>query len=129
MDTALSVIVVDDQAPFRLAARAVIRRSEGFELVGEAGNGVEALALAGELHPDVILMDINMPEMGGIEATRKIVTELPDTFVILCSTYDVSDLPPDASTSGARAYVHKEQLGAKTLRRLWEQRADVAFAS
>ena len=129
MDSALSVIVVDDQAPFRLAARAVIRRSEGFELVGEAGNGVEAIDLANELHPNVVIMDINMPKMGGIEATRQIVTELPETFVILCSTYDVSDLPPDAATSGAKAYVHKEQLGAKTLRRLWDQRGQVDFAS
>ena len=55
--------------------------------------------------------------------------ELPDTFVILCSTYDISDLPPDAMASGARAYVHKEQLGAKTLRRLWDQRNEVAFAT
>jgi len=129
MQTPLTVMVVDDQVPFRLAARAVVRRSEGFELVGEAGNGIEALDLAATLHPDVVLMDINMPEMGGIEATRQIVAEFPDTFVILCSTYDVSDLPPDAATSGARAYVHKEQLGAKTLRRLWDQRETVAFAS
>ena len=122
-------MVVDDQAPFRMAARAVIRRSEGFSLAGEAENGVKALELANEIHPDVVLMDINMPEMGGIEATRRIVAELPDTFVILCSTYDISDLPPDAMASGARAYVHKEQLGAKTLRRLWDQRNEVAFAT
>jgi pilus assembly protein CpaE len=129
MEEPLSVIVVDDQAPFRMAARAVIRRSEGFSLAGEAENGVKALELAEEVHPDVVLMDINMPEMGGIEATRRIVAELPETFVILCSTYDISDLPPDAPASGARAYVHKEQLGATTLRRLWDQRNEVAFAT
>ena len=129
MEEPLSVIVVDDQAPFRMAARAVIRRSEGFSFAGEAENGVKALELANEVHPDVVLMDINMPEMGGIEATRRIVSELPDTFVILCSTYDISDLPPDAPASGARAYVHKEQLGATTLRRLWDQRNEVAFAT
>jgi pilus assembly protein CpaE len=129
MEEPLSVMVVDDQAPFRMAARAVIRRSEGFTLAGEAENGVKALELANEIHPDVVLMDINMPEMGGIEATRRIVAELPNTFVILCSTYDISDLPPDATESGARAYVHKEQLGATTLRRLWDQRNEVAFAT
>jgi DNA-binding NarL/FixJ family response regulator len=129
MEEPLSVMVVDDQAPFRMAARAVIRRSEGFSLAGEAENGVKALELANEIHPDVVLMDINMPEMGGIEATRRIVAELPDTFVILCSTYDISDLPPDAKDSGARAYVHKEQLGATTLRRLWDQRNEVVFAT
>ncbi len=124
-----SVLVVDDQAPFRLAARAVLRRTEGFELVGEAENGVEALTIANELHPDLVLMDINMPEMGGIEATRKIMDELPDTVVILCSTYGVGDLPPEAATSGARAYVHKEQLDAKTIRRLWDERDREGFAS
>ncbi|MGC2167993.1 MAG: response regulator transcription factor [Acidimicrobiales bacterium] len=129
IDEALTVIVVDDQAPFRMAARAVIRRSEGFELVGEAENGLLAVELANQVHPDVVLMDINMPEMGGIEATRRIVDELPDTFVILCSTYEINDLPPEAKTSGARAYVNKEKLGAKTLRRLWDQRGDVEFAS
>jgi len=126
---ALSVIVVDDQAPFRLAARAVLRRTEGFELVGEAGNGIEAITLAEDVHPDLVLMDINMPEMGGIEATRKIMAELPDTVVILCSTYGVSDLPAEAATSGARAYVHKEQLDAKTIRRLWDERDQDGFAS
>jgi DNA-binding NarL/FixJ family response regulator len=129
MEEPLSVMVVDDQAPFRMAARAVIRRSEGFSLAGEAENGVKALELANEIHPDVVIMDINMPEMGGIEATRRITADLPDTFIILCSTYDISDLPPDAMASGARAYVHKEQLGAKTLRRLWDQRNEVVFAT
>jgi two-component system, NarL family, invasion response regulator UvrY len=125
----LSVIIVDDQAPFRLAAKAVLRRMEGFELVGEAENGVEAISLAHELQPDLVLMDINMPEMGGIEATRLIMAERPETVVILCSTYGVSDLPPEAATSGARAYVHKEQLEAKTLRRLWDERDLDGFAS
>jgi pilus assembly protein CpaE len=129
MEEPLSVMVVDDQAPFRMAARAVIRRSEGFSLAGEAENGVQAVEMAHEIHPDVVLMDINMPEMGGIEATRRIVADLPDTFVILCSTYDISDLPPDATASGGRAYVHKEQLGATTLRRLWDQRNEVVFAT
>jgi len=129
MDASLAVVVVDDQAPFRLAARAVLRRTEGFELVGEAANGVEAIALVGEIHPDLVLMDINMPEMGGIEATRRIMADEPETVVILCSTYDVADLPPDAATSGARAYVHKEQLDAKTIRRLWDQRDRNGFAA
>lgn len=128
-DAPHSVIVVDDQAPFRLAAKAVLRRTEGFELVGEAGNGLEAITLAGAVHPDLILMDINMPEMGGIEATRRIVAERPETVVILCSTYGLSDLPPDAATSGARAYVHKEQLDAATIQRLWDDRDQDGFAS
>jgi two-component system invasion response regulator UvrY len=129
MDAPLSVIVVDDQAPFRLAARAVVRRTEGFELVGEAANGIEAISLADSLHPDLVLMDINMPEMGGLEATRQIVAEHPDMVVFLCSTYDVNDLPAEAKTSGARAYMHKEQFGPSRLRQLWEERDSDGFVS
>lgn len=129
MGSPLSVVVVDDQAPFRLAARAVVRRTEGFELVGEAANGLEAISLIESLHPDLVLMDINMPEMGGLEATRRIVAEHPETVVFLCSTYDVNDLPEDARTSGARAYMHKEQFGPTTLRRLWEDRNTGSFTS
>ena len=129
MDNPLSVIVVDDQAPFRLAARAVVRRIEGFKLVGEAANGIEAISLANSLHPDLVLMDINMPEMGGLEATRQIVAGHPGTIVFLCSTYDVNDLPEDARTSGARAYMHKEHFSPNTLRRLWDERDSGRFAS
>jgi DNA-binding NarL/FixJ family response regulator len=119
-----SVLVVDDQAPFRLAAKAVLRRLAGFELAGEASSGHEAIELVDQLQPELVLMDINMPQMNGIEATRQILAAHPATVVILCSTYDVRDLPADASASGAAGYVNKERLGADLLQRLWEHRAD-----
>jgi two-component system, NarL family, invasion response regulator UvrY len=118
----VTVLVVDDQAPFRLAARAVLRRAEGFSLVGEAGTGEEAVERVGELKPGLVLMDINMPGMGGIEATRRIREAFPETVVFLCSTYALDDLPPGAATSGATAYVNKEELGPAVLRRLWDER-------
>jgi two-component system, NarL family, invasion response regulator UvrY len=120
----VTVLVVDDQAPFRLAARAVLRRAEGFELVGEAATGEEAVDQAAALRPALVLMDINMPGINGVEATRRILEVLPGTVVFLCSTYQRSDLPPDAGTSGATAYVNKEELGPDLLRRLWTERGD-----
>lgn len=119
---AVSVLIVDDQVPFRLAARAVLRRAEGFELIGEAADGVEAVTLAAELRPQLVLMDINMPNMNGIEATRRIVESVPGTTVFLCSTYQRSDLPPEAETAGAAAYVNKEELAPDLLRQLWSER-------
>jgi two-component system, NarL family, invasion response regulator UvrY len=116
----VSVLIVDDQAPFRAAARAVVERVAGFELVAEAESGEEAVRLVGELAPDLVLMDINMGELDGIAATRSITGAHPGTRVILVSTYEPDDLPADARMSGAIAYVNKEELSPRVVRRLWE---------
>lgn len=116
------VLIVDDQVPFRLAARAVLRRAPGFELVGEASDGLEAVERVTELGPALVLMDINMPNMNGIDATREILAIAPQTTVFLCSTYQRSDLPPEATTSGAAAYVNKEELTPDLIRQLWDER-------
>jgi DNA-binding NarL/FixJ family response regulator len=111
-----------------MAVKAVLRRLPCFQLAGEAASGPEAIALVDELHPALVLMDINMPEMNGIDATRRIVTAHPDVVVFLCSTHDVTDLPPGAATSGATAYVNKEHFGSDALRQLWQNRDSGAFA-
>jgi pilus assembly protein CpaE len=129
MGERLPVLVVDDQAPFRAAMKAVLKRTAEFELVGEAADGSEAVSLAHELEPALVLMDINMPGMNGIEAARSMVSQRPDVVVILCSTYDAGDLPPEVATSGARAYLNKEHLAADTLRRLWGERDSQEFIS
>jgi two-component system, NarL family, invasion response regulator UvrY len=116
---AVSVLVVDDQAPFRTAARLVVKSTTGFEVVGEAKSGEEALDQVALLKPNLVLMDINMEGMGGIAATRHISEEHSGTEVILLSTYDEDDLPADARTCGALAYVHKERFGPDILEQAW----------
>lgn len=121
------MLVVDDQAPFRAAERAVISRLPGFALVAEAESGEEAIELAESLAPDLVLMDINMGAVDGIEATRRIVASRPTTKVILVSTYALDELPATARTSGAVGYVNKDELSPKAIRRIWEAGGDAAW--
>jgi two-component system invasion response regulator UvrY len=114
-DAGVSVLIVDDQLPFRVAARAVVRATPGFEVVGEADSGEGAVEQADSLAPGLVLMDINMEGIGGIEATRRITAAHPAIRVVLLSTYDADDLPADARTCGAVAYVHKEDFGPDEL--------------
>jgi DNA-binding NarL/FixJ family response regulator len=116
---AVSVLVVDDQAPFRIAARLVVRATAGFEVIGEAKSGEEAVEAVARLNPQLVLMDINMEGMGGIAATRVIRDGHKGTNVILLSTYDEEDLPADARTCGALAYIHKERFGPDILEGTW----------
>ena len=111
------VLIVDDQRPFRAAARSVVGATPGFEVVGEASSGEEAVDKVDELGPQLVLMDINMDGIGGIEATRRICAAHPEVRVVLLSTYDEEDLPADARTCGAVGYVHKEQFGPDVLAR------------
>lgn len=126
-DETIGVLIVDDQAPFRLAAAAVVRATKGFAVLGQASSGEEAVAKADELEPQLVLMDINMDGIGGIEATRRITGSHPKTRVLLLSTYDVDSLPADVSTSGAAAYAHKEEFGPDVLARAWSGGLPVSF--
>jgi DNA-binding NarL/FixJ family response regulator len=116
---AVSVLIVDDQVPFRAVARTVVGLTAGFAVTGEAETGEEAVALADTIAPDLVLMDINLPGIGGIEATRRIKAAHPDTVVVLLSTYSEADLPADARDCGAVAYVHKEDFGPALVRDLY----------
>ncbi len=115
------VVVADDRAPFRRAAGSVLGATPGFELVGEATSAEEAVALAGALRPDLVLLDIGMAGMGGIEAARSIVACYPETTTVLLSTYREQDLPAQAHTCGAAAYVHKSDFSGPLLRALWHE--------
>jgi DNA-binding NarL/FixJ family response regulator len=116
----VSVLIVDDQPPFRAVARTVVGVAAGFEVVAEAETGEEAVAAAAAQHPAMVLMDINLPGINGIEATRRIVEADPDAVVVLLSTYDAESLPADALDCGAARYVNKEDLSPAVLRAVWE---------
>jgi DNA-binding NarL/FixJ family response regulator len=118
----VSVMIVDDQLPFRAVARTVIGLTSGFVVAAEAESGEDAVTVAAEQQPDLVLMDINLPGINGIEATRRILAARPEVVVILLSTYSETDLPADARECGAIAYVHKEDFGPALVRELWEKR-------
>jgi two-component system invasion response regulator UvrY len=124
----VGVLVADDRAPFRQAARTIVGATPGFELLAEAVSGEEAIALAGTLEPDIVLMDIKMPGVGGIEATRRITATHVSTLVVLVSSYRESDLPADARACGAAAYVPKEGFGRRVLEEVWNGRRATAAA-
>ncbi|UDY35678.1 response regulator [Dermatobacter hominis] len=121
--TDVGVMIVDDQATFRSTARTVVLLADGFAVVAEAESGEDAVGRAADARPDLVLMDINLPGINGIEATRRIVEAAPDTVVVLMSTYTAEDLPADAGSCGARRYVHKEDLSPDVLREVWDEHA------
>jgi adenylate cyclase len=115
---AVRVLVVDDQTPFREAAKLVVDATEGFEVVGEADSGEAAVELAASLEPDLVLMDVNLPAMDGMEATRRILEASPETTVIALST-EVG-LATRAVASGAVTFVSKSEFDPERLLTAWE---------
>ena len=122
-DKRVRVWVVDDQASFRMATAAALAAMEDFVMAGECETGESAIELMRNASAEIVLMDIHMPGMGGIEAARRIRAAHPDLIVLLMSTYDVEDLPAGAADCGAAAYLHKEQLSPDLLTRLWRAAA------
>jgi DNA-binding NarL/FixJ family response regulator len=103
----LRVLVVDDQELVRAGFRMILERS-GLDVVGEAGDGVEAVRLADEHAPDVILMDVRMPRMDGIEATRQIVARSPSARIVVLTTFDLDEYVYEAVKAGASGFLLKD---------------------
>ncbi len=112
----IRVLVADDHPVFRRGMRAILGAEPDTELVGEATDGEEAVARALELGPDVILMDLNMPKVSGIEATRRILEASPNTAILMLTMFEDDDSVFAAIRAGARGYVLKGADGAQTLR-------------
>jgi DNA-binding NarL/FixJ family response regulator len=117
----VKVMTVDDHAVFREVAREVVQATMGFEHVGDATSGEEALALAESLDPDLILIDLRMPGIDGLETARRLRVSRPDATTVLISTADFESLPDGFATCGAAAFVRKQDFGPATLRRLWAE--------
>jgi DNA-binding NarL/FixJ family response regulator len=119
------VLVADDQPPFRKAVRAVIELLPGFDLVEEVDSGEAAVDAAASVEPDLVLMDVQMVGIGGVEATRRITAARPETVVVLVSSYRFEDVAAAVAESGAAAFVQKDEFGPRTLSELWASRADL----
>ena len=102
------VLIVDDQALVRAGFRMILEAQDDLEVVGEAGDGEEAARLAVRERPDVVLMDVRMPRLDGIAATRTIVAELPRTRVLVLTTFDLDDYVYDALLAGASGFLLKD---------------------
>ena len=119
-EVAVRVVIVDDQEPFRQAARMVVELSDGFDVAGEAASGEEAVELVRALDPDLVLMDVNLPGIDGLEATRRILAEAPRSRVVLVlSTYEADDYEAQALAAGASAFIPKSSFGPDTLEAAW----------
>lgn len=114
------VLIVDDQEPFRAAARMVVELTDGFDVIGEAETGEDSVAMAADLGPDLVLMDVNLPGINGLDATRQILSTTENVVVLLLSTYEEAEYAPRAAECGAAAYIPKSAFGPDRLESAWE---------
>ena len=119
MTRTVRVLIVDDQEPFRSAAKMVVELTDGFEVAGEAGTGEDGVAMFNDLAPDLVLMDIKMPGMDGLEATREILAGDPNARIVVLSTYEAGEFEELAHEAGAIAFISKSDFGPDSLEATW----------
>lgn len=108
---AIRLLLVDDDAGFRSTLRELLEQRVEAQVLGEAGSGEEAIRLTDDLHPDVVLMDLAMPRMNGLEATRQLKRRWPDLAVIVLTVHDEDVYRRTAIAAGATAFLQKKLLG------------------
>jgi DNA-binding NarL/FixJ family response regulator len=104
----IRVLIVDDQTLVRDGFRMILDAHEDIEVVGEAGDGLEAVAKARELRPEVVLMDVRMPGRDGLQATRELLREMPETHVLILTTFDLNEYVYEAMKAGASGFLLKD---------------------
>lgn len=113
------VLIVDDQVPFRRAAQAVVESTDAFVVIGAVATGEDALTAVAELEPDLVLMDVNLPGIDGMAASRLLRTSHPRVAVILLSSYDEAEFADLSGNCGAAAYIPKSAFGPDRLEAVW----------
>ena len=108
MSDAIRLLIADDHLIVRQGLRLILDTEDGFELVGEASDGAEAVKLAGELHPDVILMDLRMPHMDGIIAIELLAEKQPEIAIVILTTFDEDELMVRGLRAGAKGFLLKD---------------------
>ena len=103
----ITILIADDHPPFRAGLRALLEFAQNITVVGEAGTGIDTVAQAAKLQPDVILMDIQMPDMNGIDATRRILHTSPHVAILILTMFEDDDFVFSALKAGARGYLLK----------------------
>lgn len=122
-DPTVRVLIVDDQRPFRAAAAAVAESIDGFAVVDAVETAEQAIDGIERTRPDLVLMDLNLPGMDGVQASRWIRERHPDVVVVLLSSYDEAEFADLISDCGASAYLPKASFGPDRLETLWRERA------
>ena len=109
------ILIVDDNVTLRKGLRSLLSSHQDFSIVGEAGDGQEAIECVGELHPDLVLIDISMPRMDGLEATRKIKKKWPETKVLALTVHNSSEYITATIKAGADDYILKDSPSAELI--------------